>query len=254
MLRVSETALVSRTINSLVTDLLDVFILYTLNAGARSGYDVKKTLAKLFAVKVSYGSLYPHLHSLERAGLVTGERVPHAKAKDLIKIQYSMTEIGRASLRANVEALSRIALTLQLELAGVKREIVAREIAPMPTNALVAFLRSKGFKVQSNASLAGRSGKQHEVDLFAVKLDKEAEQRFHLGISLGDEPIGIQEIIRLYTQGYDLGSTLTVVIAVPGLTDDAKRVAEFYGMKVFETTNLSDLIEGIGARLDELLR
>ncbi len=254
MLRVSETALVGRTINSLVTDLLDVFILYTLNAGARSGYDVKKTLAKLFAVKVSYGSLYPHLHSLERAGLLTGEWVPHAKAKDLRKKQYSLTEMGRASLRANVEALSRIALTLQLELAGVKREIVAREIVPLPTNSLVAFLRSRGFKVQTNVSLEGRSGTQHEVDLFAVKQHGEGEQHLLFGISIDDSPLGIREIIRLYTQGYDLGSTLTILIAVPGLTEEGRRLADFYGMKVFETVNLSELMGGIGASLDELLR
>ncbi len=253
MLRLSETALLTRTVNRMVRDLLDVFILYTVNGGSRSGYDVKKTLGKLFAVKISYGSLYPHLHSLERSGLIVGEWVPHAKANSLKKKQYSLTELGRASLQANVEALSRISLTLQLELAGVKREIVAREIAPQPLNSLVSLLRSTGYKVESNVSLEGKSGAQHEVDVFAVKRDGDFERRLLFGISLADSPIGIGEVTRLYTQGFDLGSTVTVLITVPGLTEDAKRLASLYGMKVIETASVSELIEGRVLGLDELL-
>ncbi len=81
MQRVTETALIPRTINSMVRALLDVFIVYTLNADPRSGYDIKKTLAKQFGVKISYGSLYPHLHSLQRSGMAAVEEVNHLKAE-----------------------------------------------------------------------------------------------------------------------------------------------------------------------------
>ncbi len=254
MLRTTETALVSRTINGMVRDLLDVFIVYTLNGRSRSGYDIKKTLAKQFGVKISYGSLYPHLHSLESSGIMSVEVVPHSKAKDLTKKQYSLTTAGREALQANVEALSRITLTLQLELAGASRELVAREIAPQPVDSIATILRSRGFKVQSNVSLKGRSGNRHEVDLFAVKGEGDSEQRLLFGFSLNDSPVETREVTDLYTLGYDLGSTTIVLIAVPGLTQEAKRLTEFYGIKALETANVNEVAQGQILGLEEILR
>jgi len=52
--------------------LMDVEILYLLTFSPKSGYELRKLLSSWFKINVSYGTLYPHLHALEKSGLVTG--------------------------------------------------------------------------------------------------------------------------------------------------------------------------------------
>lgn len=74
-------------------------VLGMLNIGARSGYDIKRTVslsAKHFW-KISPVQVYPELQRLEAAGLVAGEDDPGSARKRRI---YELTESGREALRA----------------------------------------------------------------------------------------------------------------------------------------------------------
>ena len=56
-----------------VKSLIDVIILTGLKNGTMSGYDVISHIHTTFGVLLSSGTVYSHLYSLERDGLIVGE-------------------------------------------------------------------------------------------------------------------------------------------------------------------------------------
>jgi DNA-binding PadR family transcriptional regulator len=77
-----------------MTHMLDLAVLGLLRDGPRHGYDVKKHLADLGFVRVSFGSLYPALRRLEKRGLIEALRA-NGRRKE-----YRITESGRTELDA----------------------------------------------------------------------------------------------------------------------------------------------------------
>jgi len=100
---------------------------------------------------------------------------------------------------------------------------------------LAEHLSMVGFQVEENIKITGKSGIAHVFDI---------------GVSNGDKPIvcdivfdvtdvAVTSIVGFYTKRNDVeeminGSTL---IVKPRLTDDAKQLANFYGIRVVELTH-----------------
>ncbi len=72
--------------------MLDLAVLGLLRRGPRHGYDLRRQLAELGFVKVSFGALYPALRRLERKGWIEALR-PSARRK-----AYRLTESGEVAL------------------------------------------------------------------------------------------------------------------------------------------------------------
>lgn len=78
--------------------LLDPIILLLMEPGNKTGYRIAKTLENTFGLRLSWGTLYPHLHQLERDGMISGRKKMSATTSHL-GIEYSLTETGRQELR-----------------------------------------------------------------------------------------------------------------------------------------------------------
>lgn len=78
---------------------LDVLLLATLDAGPRHGYAVIEALREGSAGRFDLptGTVYPALHRLERAGLVTGD---WSVVDGRRRRTYRLTPAGRARIRA----------------------------------------------------------------------------------------------------------------------------------------------------------
>ncbi len=72
--------------------MLDLAVLGLLRRGPRHGYDLKRQLADLGFLRVSFGALYPALRRLEKRGLIVALR-PTARRKS-----YRLTPAGIAAL------------------------------------------------------------------------------------------------------------------------------------------------------------
>jgi DNA-binding PadR family transcriptional regulator len=72
--------------------MLDLAVLGLLRDGPRHGYDLKKHLASLGFLRVSFGSLYPALRRLEKRGLIEAVRASGTRKA------YRVTDEGRAEL------------------------------------------------------------------------------------------------------------------------------------------------------------
>ncbi len=68
------------------------------------GYELRKRLSESVGTmrRLSFGSLYPALHRLEEAGLITAEASP-VKPGRRAHITYAITEAGRAHLTESLE-------------------------------------------------------------------------------------------------------------------------------------------------------
>jgi DNA-binding PadR family transcriptional regulator len=81
--RLSSQASVEST--NVAKQLVDIEILYLLTFSPKSGYELRKHLLNWFKISISYGTLYPHLHALEKSGLVIGnwqQKFEEAPLKD----------------------------------------------------------------------------------------------------------------------------------------------------------------------------
>src|SRR5579872_6830532 len=132
--------------------LVDVEILYLLTFSSKSGYELRKLLASWFKINISYGTLYPHLHALEKSGLVTGAWQQKFEEAPLKKRMYSLTPLGQASLRGNIESLSKIALTMQFKITNANNSTLQfHNLSEEQTRALdlvEGFLTHRGYLVR----------------------------------------------------------------------------------------------------------
>jgi DNA-binding PadR family transcriptional regulator len=85
--------------------LIDLELLCLLSRQDSAGYGLRLKILDEFGIKLSYGTLYPHLRFLEKAGLVAGQR--HAGTaearKNGSKRVLAITEKGRTTLNRNIE-------------------------------------------------------------------------------------------------------------------------------------------------------
>jgi transcriptional regulator len=107
--------------NDLVQGTLDILILKMLALEPMNGFAISHRLRQVSseALQVSYGSLYPALHKLEYAGLITAEwRISDNNRRAKF---YSLTRPGRQFLKAETQDWVRLssAITAVLRLREV---------------------------------------------------------------------------------------------------------------------------------------
>lgn len=102
--------------SALLQGTLDMLILKSLSLGQMHGLGISRRIEQVtrgaFAVKP--GSLFPALHRLEEAGLLTsswGESVNSRRAK-----YYRLTAAGRRRLGVETEEWERVAQAIRLVL------------------------------------------------------------------------------------------------------------------------------------------
>lgn len=88
-----------------VTPLLALVVLSMLESGPTHAYELKKRIALGLGkfLRVTDGSLYPLLRSLEESGSIEG-RTEHAEHGRPDRVVYTITDAGRADLDARLAA------------------------------------------------------------------------------------------------------------------------------------------------------
>ena len=230
--------------------LVDVEILYLLNFGPKSGYQLKKHLASSFHLDLSYGTLYPHLHSLDKAQLISGTWKYQSENAPLRKRMYSLTQKGLAKLSKSIGSLSRIALTMQFMLARLDlnpkgeptpEEKVKLERASKKTE---DFLKNQGYTIKKDAVMRGFSGLEHVVDLHASKPVGDGRKE-DLVVKFADSVSGISidDLFKVYVMSYDLQAARAIVLSSPSVQDEVMKLADFYAITIYSGKDLDEAIE-----------
>jgi hypothetical protein len=117
-------------------------------------------------------------------------------------------------------------------------EIVKEPFEFKSKSELIEYLKKRGYRVREDAEVKGRSGAAHNIDIVATKDEGIITHRIAIGIEVDEKPMGLDRVFEFDDKGYDAGIMDKVLIAVPGLTKEARQFAQRQGIRVFEVAQL----------------
>ncbi len=113
-----------------------------------------------------------------------------------------------------------------------------------------AFFHSRGFKVESPGFLKGKSGASHIFDIIASP--KEATKKV-IAIDVASSQTGgavsEQSIISMFAKIFDVAPYKSCLIAIPRMSDNGKKLADLYKIKLIEAADQNVAIEALDAIL-----
>jgi len=100
----------------LVQGTLDLLVLRTIEREPKHGWAIAKRIQQMSneVLKVQQGSLYPALYRLEKDGLIAGRWAATDTGREARF--YALTRAGRARLKREVEAWTRLSVAIDLVL------------------------------------------------------------------------------------------------------------------------------------------
>ena len=110
------------------------------------------------------------------------------------------------------------------------------------------FLVENGFEVESPAFLKGKSGANHMFDIAGYKGTKEKVTVIDLATST-ENAVSEQPVIALFAKIFDVSPENAYLVAVPKLSDNGKKMAELYNIKIIEAKNQKDLVKALKEQL-----
>ncbi len=111
-----------------------------------------------------------------------------------------------------------------------------------PKSQLVEFLKQRGYRVVENATLKGRSGAEHSIDLLATRDDGVVTHNIAIGVEVAGEKIGLEKIFGFDDKVYDIGIQDKIMIVLPALENEAERFASQQKIKVLEVRDLETVL------------
>ena len=99
-------------------DLVPLELLFLIERGHDTGYTLRKACEEYFGITVSFGTIYPLLHSLHKGGFLARRTLSGRTTKC-----YTLTEEGRTALDQNatfVKSFSK-ALNKRHKKSSLKR-------------------------------------------------------------------------------------------------------------------------------------
>jgi hypothetical protein len=97
------------------------------------------------------------------------------------------------------------------------------------------FLEERGYKVENPGFLEGKSGVKHMFDVVAHgKGTARNIIVIQLATSSTDEPVSEQSIIEMFAKVYDCSTNKAFLITVPKLSENGKRMVDFYKINLIE--------------------
>jgi len=160
------------------------------------------------------------------------------------KILIIVPELGREAERFASQQRIKILEVRDLDtvLAGGTTTPVAK-ITGKPfefksKSELIKHLQRYGYEVKENATVKGKSGADHNLDILATRDDGIITHHIAIGLELAQEPIPLDKVFDFDDKAYDIGIPDKAFIAVPGLTQEARQFAQRQRIKVFEVSQL----------------
>lgn len=117
-------------------------------------------------------------------------------------------------------------------------EIVREPFEFESKSQLIQYLKKQGYRVREDAEVKGRSGATHNIDIVAIKDEGIITHRIAIGTEVDEKPMGLDRVFDFDDKAYDAGIMDKVLIAVPGITKEAKQFAQRQGIRVFEVGQL----------------
>ena len=117
----------------------------------------------------------------------------------------------------------------------------------------IDYLKRQGYEVFEKAKVGSGSGSgaTHVLDMLARRDDGFLSFVLGIGIAIGNdnEEIGLEEVFRFDNKVYDLGIHDKILLAVPGLNNEARQFAQRQRIKSFNAREIEGFLSGVGESL-----
>ena len=104
------------------------------------------------------------------------------------------------------------------------------------------FLGKRGYRTVSPGSLVGESEVLHSFDIVAYS-DDPGEGALAIDFVVSDGPAGEEKVIAMFAKVFDTDPLRSVLIAFPGLTENARRLSEQYRISVVESGDVGSIFK-----------
>jgi len=127
----------------------------------------------------------------------------------------------------------------------MRSEVTANCIIEAP---LTSLLREKGYEVETLKALKGSSGIEHLFDIVATEDGK----HIVFAIASGTAEIGSEFVVSYFAKIFDVAPHRSVLIALPKLAEEARKLAGLYGLEVVEGESLEEVLKRLRPRFREI--
>lgn len=118
------------------------------------------------------------------------------------------------------------------------------EFELQPKLRFLEFLRRHGYEITENATLKGKSGAEHIVDILATRDDGVLIHSVAIGVEIARDKIELDRILDFDVKAFDSGIHDKVLIVIPTLGEEAAKFANYHRIKVLEPKDLEILLTG----------
>ncbi len=113
------------------------------------------------------------------------------------------------------------------------------------------FLTGEGFEVEGPAFLKGKSGANHMFDIVATKGATTKKTSVIDLATSAEGAVSEQPVIALFAKIFDVSPENAYLIALPRMSDNGKKMAELYSIKVIEAKNQKEAIDTLKERMQK---
>src|SRR4030042_1111711 len=108
---------------------------------------------------------------------------------------------------------------------------------------ITEYLEQQGYAVTEDAKRVGKSGIEHTFDMVAQRDDGFTSYSVAIGIApAGGREVEVGAIFSLGNKAYDCGILERILVAVPGLSEEAKQLARKQRIKVIDGEQIGQLV------------
>ncbi len=106
------------------------------------------------------------------------------------------------------------------------------------------YLEKQGYEITEEAKLLGKSGIEHTFDMLARRDDGFTTYNIAICITAGgDREREVDTIFSFANKAYDTGIQSRVLIAIPGISQEAKQLAQKQRIKVIAGEQIEALLD-----------
>ena len=127
-------------------------------------------------------------------------------------------------------------------LDETKRNWLEFELRPKVQ--FLEFLSRHGYQITENASVKGRSGAEHTIDMLATRDDGVITHNIAIGVEISRDKIRLDRIMDFDVKAFDSGVHDKVLIIIPELGEEAEKFARYHNIKVLEPRDLETVLTG----------
>jgi len=117
---------------------------------------------------------------------------------------------------------------------------------------LKKILREAGYELETSSAVRGASGTSHTFDLVSSKTQENRRITLTLDMTISDKVCGEEHVISVFAKTFDVSPTKSILIAVPALSDTAKKLASMYKLEVIEGARPEEIAQSFHEALNRI--